>query len=235
MLEIIPAILPKGYEDMKDKLALVLPHVSLVHLDFIDGIFNRNVTWPYRPEDEYSLNRILNQEEGLPFWENINFEFDLMVKNAHHDFDKFAQMGASRLIFHIEAFDNLDEFAEFLEGVDMYTRENLQIGIALNTTTSLEKLKPLVSKVDFVQCMGIEHIGRQGEPFDERVLNHVRDLRKEFPELTISADGAVNIDSAPKLIEAGVNRLVVGSAIFESYDIGETIDELYALGSNFKS
>ena len=116
-----------------------------------------------------------------------------------------------------------------MEGIDLYVRENTQIGVAINTTTSVELLKPLISHIDFVQCMGIEKIGFQGEPFDERAIDQVKSLRKDFPELIISVDGGVNLDSASELIKAGANRLVAGSAIFQSFDIDEAIVELESL------
>ena len=111
----------------------------------------------------------------------------------------------------------------------MYTRENVEIGVALNTTTPIETIKPIISKVDFIQCMGIEKIGYQGEPFDERVLEQISELRKIYPELIISVDGSVNETTAPLLVKAGANRLVVGSAIMNSYDVRETIREFESL------
>ena len=95
MADIIPAILPKNYEDLKNKIALVRGVVPIVQVDICDGIFVKTATWPFssraksRNEVEFLNNdldehfrRILNEEEGLPFWEDIDFELDLMVANA---------------------------------------------------------------------------------------------------------------------------------------------------------
>ncbi len=51
-------------------------------------------------------------------------------------------------------------------------------------------------------------------------------MRERYPELIISVDGAVSLDTAPQLVEAGAGRLVVGSAIFESDNIVEAIQSL---------
>jgi ribulose-phosphate 3-epimerase len=110
-----------------------------------------------------------------------------------------------------------NKLKEFLEGLDMYTRDNIEIGIALNTTTDISEIESMISLVDFVQCMGIEKIGFQGEPFDERVLKHIKELRLRYPDVIISIDGSVNQNTAPLLVQAGVNRLVVGSLLMESY------------------
>jgi ribulose-phosphate 3-epimerase len=178
------------------------------------------------PYDQESAEAILDEEEGLPFWDSVDFEFDLMVMKAHEQFEFFIRLGAKRIVFHLEAEGEISAFKEFLEGLDMYTRENVQVGIALNTTTPVESLKPLISHVDFIQCMGIENIGHQGEPFDDRVLGQIASLRASYPELIISVDGSVDEDTAPLLVKAGANRLVVGSALMRSYDIRETMREL---------
>jgi ribulose-phosphate 3-epimerase len=230
-MEIIPAIMPKNYEDLKNKVALVRGVVQTVQIDLMDGRFVRNTSWPFEgggitdSGDPYLVS-ILGEREGLPFWEDIDYELDLMVSDAIENFDTYLKLGPKRLIFHFEAAGDETEFKEFLEGIDLYVRENTEIGVAINTTTPIDKLFPLIHNIDFVQCMGIETIGRQGEPFDDRVLDHIKALREKFPELIISVDGGVNLDTAYLLEDAGANRLVAGSAIFQSTDIRESIDEL---------
>src|SRR3990170_5776410 len=228
MAEIIPAVMPKNYEDLKNKVALVRGVVPTVQIDLMDGRFVRNISWPFDDMDNplSKYQAIMGEQEGMPFWEEIDYELDLMVSDAVQNFDTYLKLGPKRLIFHIEAVEDETEFKEFLEGIDLYVRDNTQIGVAINTTTSIEKVFPLIPFIDFVQCMGIEKIGFQGEPFDERVLDQIKALRKEFPELIISVDGGVNLDSASLLKDAGANRLIVGSAIFQSFDIREAIDRL---------
>lgn len=223
MAEIVPAILADNFEDLRVEISQIASLVKTVQIDICDGKFTPKASWPMRANDKASVEGILNEEEGLPFWDRIDFEFDLMVHNAEEHFEFFTRLGAKRIIFHLEAENDLEKFKEFLEGIDMYTRENLEIGIAINTTTDISKLDQFISNIDFVQCMGIEHIGMQGEPFDERVLSQIKQLRAKYNELIISVDGSVNEETAPSLIEAGANRLVVGSALWRSLDIRETI------------
>ena len=229
MIEVIPAILTDDFNELRENISRVVNLVPVVQIDMCDGIFVPTVTWPFNElksgNKENNINGILEEEEGMPFWDSLDFEFDLMVSNAHEQFEFFVRLGAKRIVFHIEAEKDFDKFKEFLEGIDMYTRENIQIGVAINTTTSIEILKPIISNVDFVQCMGIEKIGYQGEEFDERSLEQISQLRKNYPELIISVDGSVNENTAPLLVKAGANRLVIGSAIMQSYDIRESIKE----------
>jgi ribulose-phosphate 3-epimerase len=179
--------------------------------------------------DEQSVQGILEDESGMPFWDSLDFEFDLMIINAHKQFDFFARLGAKRIVFHLEAETEKD-FKEFLESLDPYFKDTIEIGIAINTTTPISKLDQFINYADFIQCMGIEKVGFQCEPFDERVLKQIKDLRLKYPEMKISVDGSVNENTAPLLVEAGANRLVIGSALLQSYDIKETYNDFENLG-----
>ena len=88
----------------------------------------------------------------------------------------------------------------------------------LNITTPHETLYPFIEQLDFVQFMGIAEIGFQGSTFSESVFAKIEDLRNRYPELIISVDGGVNLEVAKRLVETGVNRIVVGSAIFGKND-----------------
>lgn len=230
-IEIIPAIMPKSIEDIKSKIGLVSDLVSTIQLDLMDGDFVPNQTWPYNGNDDYQFEQILAEEEGLPFWDRVDFEFDLMVRNSEKQFDTFIKMGAKRVVFHLEA-ENSEPgaFKEFIEAIDVYTREILKIGISIGMDTPLEDIYPFLNHVDFVQLMGIDEIGFQGEEFDERVLDRIRLLRSQYKDLSISVDGSVNLETAPKIIDAGANILVVGSAIWKSQDPRAVIIALKDLG-----
>jgi len=224
MTEIIPAVLAENFSELNEKLSKFVNIANIVQIDICDGKFVPSISWPMGRRDGASVEDILNEDNGLPFWEDLNFEFDLMVLNAHKQFDFFARLGAKRIVFHLEAETEKD-FKEFLESMDPYFKDNIEIGIAINTNTDIAKLDPFINLVDFVQTMGIEKIGFQGELFDEKVLSQIKNLKNKYPELVITVDGSVNENTARALIEAGASRLVVGSALLNSYDIRETFKE----------
>lgn len=232
MPEIIPAVLTKNYDDLKNKIALVRGVVPIVQIDICDGVYTQNYTWPFRStgsdrevaELDFHAQDILGEREGLPFWEDIEFELDLMVMDAVDNFDFYMKFGPKRVVFHLEAQRDLDSFRDFLEGMDMYIRETIQVGVAIKPGTPLENILPIVPFIDFVQCMGIEKVGFQGQDFDERVIDQIKNLKEKFPELTVSVDGGVNVDTAQELVSAGADRLVIGSAIFNTSDIIGTVE-----------
>jgi ribulose-phosphate 3-epimerase len=218
MTEIIPAILPQDFREVEDKMAQVKGIVSLVQIDVCDGKFVPSYTWPYKKHDE-NFDAILREERGMPFWEDVDFEADLMIKDPEHHILQWVAAGASRIVLHLESTENLDKCIAELKDL-------VEIGIGIGLETPIEKLAPYIHDIQFVQCMGISKIGFQSQPFDNRVLQKLKDLLAAYPNTVLSVDGGVNLETAPLLIEAGAQRLVVGSALFNSDNIVETIHTL---------
>lgn len=79
--------------------------------------------------------------------------------------------------------------------------------------------------------MGIAHIGVQGQPFDERVLERITALRLAYPTLLISIDGSVSVDTVGRLAHAGADRCVSGSGIVKQERPGDAYEELVSLFS----
>lgn len=220
MALIIPALLEKDYKEVKNKLTFLRGRAECVQLDFCDGEFVESKTWPFTSGgfEDYDFQKILNEEEGLPFWEEFDFEFDLMVADAVENFDTYMKLGPKRMIFHLGAQKNLSDFEDFLDGLDMYIRDNVEIGIAFKPSDDLSVVSKLSSKVDFLQCMGIEKIGLQGQEFDKKVIENIKYLKENLPGIVLSVDGGVNFENAEMLLDAGVDRLTVGSAIWRDPD-----------------
>jgi len=226
MIEIIPAILPKNYEELKNKISLVRGFSTCVQIDICDGVVVKNKTWPFMsgPDLDYHFKKILNEEEGLPFWEDMEFELDLMTVDAVRNFDVYTRLGIKRMVFHFSKEENIEEFRDFLEGIDAYIKDNIEIGVAIELDQDIQSIFPLVNYIDFVQVMGIENIGYQGQDFSKKCIEYVKILKEKFPELIVSVDGGVTFNTALLLIDEGVDRLVIGSAIFDNEDVLGTIE-----------
>jgi ribulose-phosphate 3-epimerase len=220
MSEIIPAILEKDFGEIKNKLTFLRERVKTVHLDIEDGVFVPNQTWPFATggfEDNDFL-KIMNEEEGLPFWTDFDFELDLMVADAIRDFDVYAKLGGKRIILHLGVEKNLTEFEDFLEGLDIYVRDSVEIGLAFKPSDDLLTVARLSHKVDFLHCMGSDKIGFQGEQFSLKALENIKFLKQSLPGIVISVDIGINLNNAETILDAGVDRLTIGSAIWKSPD-----------------
>ena len=223
MAEIIPAILEKDFGEIKNKLAFLRGCAKCVQIDICDGIFVKTQTWPFSSGHsgdfgDIDFQKIMNEEEGLPFWQDFDFEFDMMVEDAVENFDIYMKLGPKRMIFHIGAQKDIKEFEHFLEGLDIYIRDNVEIGIAFKPNYDLSIVSNLSHKVDFLQCMGIDEIGLQGQKFNEKVIDNIKFFKKNLPGIVLSVDGGVNLENTESILEAGADRIVVGSGIWKNQD-----------------
>lgn len=218
MIEVIPAIIPENFGDIEDAVMRVTGLVSCVQIDISDGKFSPSATWPYKYAHDADFEALLSEEDGLPEWEQIDYEIDLMAREPEKKLDELVRLGVSSVILHIESTDKLAEAVEKARYFDM------KIGLALNPSTPNDMLDEWVEKIDFVQFMGNDRIGYHGVSLDRNVLQKISAFRKKHPRSIIGIDIGVDEETAPDLVSAGVTRLVSGSAIFDSTDVAGTID-----------
>lgn len=231
MREIIPAILEKDFSEIKNKITALRKQTKCIHIDICDGVVVPNTTWPFASGglDDADFQKIMNEEEGLPFWDEFDFELDLMVADAVENFHLYMKLGPKRIIFHISAQKNIEDFENFLEGLDMYIRDNVEIGMAFNPSDDLSTVSKLSHKVDFLHCMGSDKVGFQGEAFSDKALENIKFLKKNLPGIVISVDIGINLQNAQMILGAGADRLSVGSAIWKSGDPIGTLQTLQSL------
>jgi ribulose-phosphate 3-epimerase len=215
--EIIPAILVNDFAELQSDMEMVEGFVKTVQIDVCDGQFTSQPTWPYRKHDE-NFEKIVSEQEGLPGWEKTNFEIDLMANHPEDKVENWVQAGATRIILHAEVKGGVEAAIAALEG-------RVEIGLALNESTPIETIAPYRDRIQFVQLMGIDNVGFQHQPFDPKVIGRIKEVRMKFPGMPISVDGGVSLENALDLIDAGADRLVVGSAIFNAEN---PIDAIHA-------
>src|SRR3989344_8522581 len=227
-IEIIPAVLPQSFKDLEAQLAPLAGIARQAQVDVVGGRYARGKSWPYR--DRASFERLVEQEHGLPFWDKIDFQFDLMVEDPAAELNNFLAAGATQVILHVRSHTAQLALQAL---VDLRTNEaggySVRAGVALGPQQSPDVLEPFESQFDFVQVMGIDREGRQGEPFDIKALYLVERLRARYPDLPLQVDGGVTLENARALAAAGANRLVVGHAIVKAPDPAAAYQEFAAL------
>lgn len=207
MIEIIPAVLPKSFEGLEHSLGRVHGVAPLVQIDLVG-------------------TNILKEKYSLPFWEELDFECDIMLPDPAREVQTCIDAGASRIVVHAEA-SSAHEALNVLQPMRGGPIPTV-VGIALRSHDTNEALKPFEGLYDFVQVMGIDTIGKQGEPPDPhgKELELIKQLRMQFPELVIQVDGAAAAHVG-ELVAAGASRLVVGSALVNANDPKEVYKSLY--------
>jgi ribulose-phosphate 3-epimerase len=229
MVQIVPAILATTLEEIAQKILRAKDITTHVQVDIVDGSFASPPTWPY-------AQNLMTQTSVLPPFlqaESMNIELDLMVDDPERSLSTWMNMGARRIVFHLESTLHMKDILETLRTEYGYEKgfmsSSLSIGIAVNIETRLELLEPYLDSIDFVQFMGIKRIGVQGQPFANEVLSKIELFRRKHPEMPVQVDGAVSLETAPALLRLGVQRLVVGSVLFSSSDIEQTYTQFTTL------
>ncbi len=224
--EIIPAVLPHDFKALDEGIARAVGLGPMVQIDIVDGHYAKPKSWPYK--DGAQFDRISAQEEGLPHWEQLDFEFDLMVNEPDKVVLDYVRAGAARIVVHAgapgagRALSALASLNEREGGANV-----VMAGVALGVDEHPDALLPLGDQFDYVQVMGIEHEGRQGEEMDPRIMTLIERLRRRYERLPIQVDGGVRLKHVRPLVAAGATRLVCGSAIFGADDPKAAYEALY--------
>jgi ribulose-phosphate 3-epimerase len=233
MSAIVPAVLPKTREELEDKLARLDGLVDAIQLDIVDGRFASPPSWPYTEPDHASLPG----DEALPLLGHFNFELDLMVADPRHVAGAWIENGITRLTIHAESATDLPALLEELTvgygHAKGFAPNLLSIGLAIGAATPISLIEPYLDRADYVQFMGIAVVGSQGQPFDARALQKVKTFRRKYPDIPVQVDGAVSLATAPALLDAGVTRLVIGSALWKAPDLKEELGKFRALAEEY--
>jgi ribulose-phosphate 3-epimerase len=212
MNNIIPAIIAKDFDELKEKISLVEGLVNWVQLDIMDGKFVPPITWQ-------------NAEELKNLNTKLNIEVHLMIQNPEMSIEGWIKSGAKRILMHYESTSraNMEKMIHDVKAA------GLEVGIALKMETEVSEIDDILEEINVVQFMGISEIGYYGHVFDGRVLEKITDLKNKDTNIKIEVDGGINLESAEEVLNAGADNLVSGSAIFNSGNIKETIQKFQNL------
>jgi len=219
---ILPSILVRTKAEIEEKLRLLTGLADIVQIDIVDGILASPPTWPYAVD-----GGVLAPDWDIHEMGEFRFEIDLMVREPKEAISAFLHAGAGKLVVHLESTSDVTGVINELEeryGRDKeFSPELLSLALSVSLDTDVALLEPHLARIDYVQFMGIARIGQQGIPFDERVLTKIASFKKMHPDIPVQVDGGVSLETAPKLLAVGAERLVVGSALWKSEDVPHTL------------
>lgn len=215
MPAIVPAIIPESRDHLEKTLGLTSTFTHEVQIDIVDGVFVPFRSWPYGEGEAVMHLKSLIKD--------FNVEVDLMVMEPESVIESYLASGVRKVVIHLESTSKLEEILTWKE------RYDFRIGFSINSDTDVSMLTTVIESADYVQLMGIAHIGSQGQPFDARVLARITELLKLYPNLLISIDGSVNLETLPQLYIAGARRFVAGSSILKAGDPRRAFETLRSL------
>lgn len=200
MMEIIPGILEHDKESLEEKIRLVAPYVKTIQLDIGDNTM-------------FSCDTLRDMAVITPLIQKfvktgIAFEAHLMVSDPISYLKPLSEAGCSRVIAHVECRDP----REFLADARTY---EMEVGLAIDTTSGIELIEPFLEEIDVVLVMTVE-AGESGQEFESEAIDTIKAIHRNLPDLTIEVDGGMTPQTATLVKEAGATRLVSTSFIFHS-------------------
>ncbi len=182
-----------------------------IHCDVMDGVFVPNISFGFPVLAE--VNKVAQKP----------LDVHMMVVNPDKFIQEVKNIGGYMMTVHYEACIHLDRTVAAIHEAGM------KAGVTLNPHTPVELLEDILSEVDMVLIMSVNP-GFGGQKFIENSLSKVARLRKmiERKNLTtlIEVDGGVNLQTGKKLLDAGADVLVAGSAVFNAPNPSEMIEQL---------
>ncbi|MFM8550987.1 MAG: ribulose-phosphate 3-epimerase [Nitrospiraceae bacterium] len=211
-LRIAPSILSADFARLAEEVVRVeAAGADWLHVDVMDGHFVPNLT--VGPPIVEALSKVTK----LPL------DVHLMMTNPDAFIAEFADAGAAYLTVHVETCPHLHRTVQSIK------ERGVKAGVTLNPATSLTMVEEILGEADLLLIMSVNP-GFGGQQFIPSVLDKIARARRLIDEAgsgaLLEVDGGVKVDNAGRIVDAGADVLVSGSAIFCSADYGAVIGAL---------
>jgi len=210
-----PSLLAADFLHLDKELEMInRSEAEWLHLDVMDGVFVPNISF------------------GFPVLEAVArkctkaLDVHYMIVHPEQYIRQTAKLGAMMMNVHVEACTHLHRTIQEIHDAGM------KAGVTLNPSTPVSMLEDIIGDLDMVLLMSVNP-GFGGQKFIEHTIKKVQLLRQLISDsgskALIEVDGGVQADTAPRLVQAGVDVLVSGSYVFKSPTPEQTIHELHSL------
>ncbi len=187
---------------------------DLLHCDIMNENFVGKNTF------DFNLVRSINARTL------IMLDVHLMQKEPSEDISKYIEAGANIVTVHYEAFDNKEDL---VAAMNFIKANHALAGLSLKPSTPFKEVRSFAFNADLILIMGVEP-GASGQEMIESMIDKVKEVdefrRENNLNFKIEFDGGVNLQTAKKLVENGVDILVSGSFVYNSKNRADAVSKL---------